>query len=96
MRQRHQLTEPEIAEWRNLPQDNGEEDRAKDAWVFWNRVCLRLGLDSGSLLAGTTPERFSALPATHNLDWCYPMALKCTRPPPEFEAAIPIREEADA
>jgi hypothetical protein len=96
MRQKHQLTQAELAEWRNLSQDNGEEDRAMDAWVFWNRVCLARNLDSGSLLAGPTPEKFSALPSTHDLDWCYPTALRCTRPPPPFEAPVPIREASDA
>ena len=94
MRQKHQLTDTELVEWRALPQDNGEEDRAKDAWVFWNRVALSRNLDSGTLLAGPTPDKFSGLPSTHDLHWCYPMALKCKRPPPEFEAVIPIREEA--
>jgi len=93
MRQKHQLTDAELEEWRSLPQDNGEEDRSIDAWVFWNRVCRIRHLDSASLLAGQTPEKFSALPSIHNLSWCYPMALKCKRAPPEFEASIPIRED---
>lgn len=95
MRQKHQLTDAEMDEWRALPQDNDEEERSKDAWVFWNKVCRDRNLDSASLLAGLTPAKFSGLPTTHNLTWCYPMALKCKRPPPEFEAVIPIRESAD-
>ena len=94
MRQKHQLTAAELDEWRSLPQDNSEEDRSTDAWVFWNKVCRARNLDSGSLLAGLTPDKFSGLPSTHDLDWCHPMALKCKRPPPEFEASVPIREEA--
>lgn len=92
MRQKHQLTDAEFAEWRALPQDNSEEDRSIDAWVFWNKVSRDRGLDSASLLAGLTPDKFSAIPATHNLNWCYPMHLKCKRPPPEFA----IRETEDA
>lgn len=95
MRQKHQLTQAELIEWRALPQESTEEDQAKDAWVFWNKVCLARHLDSGSLLAGPTPDRFSALPFAHNLHWCYPMALKCKKPPPEFEAPVPIRETID-
>lgn len=95
MRQKHTLTADELVEWAALPQDGTEEDRATPAWIFWNLVCQRRDLDSASLLAGRTPEQFTALPAGHTLNWCHPMALKCKRPPPEFEAPIPIREHAD-
>ena len=94
MRQKHALTAAELAEWAALPTDNGEGDRATDAWVFWNQVALARNLDSATLLAGPTPEKFSALPATHDLHWCYPAALRCRRPPPEFEAPAQTRETA--
>jgi hypothetical protein len=93
MRQKHQLTVAEFEEWRSLPIDNTDEGRAIDAWVFWNRVCLARDLDSGSLLAGLAPDKFSALPSDHALHWCWPMAFKCTRPPPEFEVPLSIRED---
>ena len=95
MRQKHTLTDSELAEWAALPQDGTEEDRATPAWIFWNRVCRARSLDSASLLAGPTPDRFSALPVGHTLPWCSPMVLACRRPPPEFEAPIPIREHVD-
>lgn len=95
MRQKHQLTQAELVEWRALPQDSTEEARATEAWLFWNRVCVARGLDSGSLLAGPTPDKFSGLPSDHDKHWCHPMALTCKRPPPEFEP-VQITETADA
>ena len=85
MRQKHTLTEPELAEWAALPTDGTEEDRATPAWLFWNKVCQARGVDCSTLMASHVPEQFSAMEIGHGKWWCWPQALKCRRPPSDFE-----------
>jgi hypothetical protein len=88
MRKKYTLTDDELAEWRALPQESSEQDRALDAWVFWNKVCRGRGLDSASLLAAHVPDTFTALPIGHGKPWCWPQALRCRRLPEEFEPRV--------
>lgn len=93
MRKKYHLTDAEFKEWQALPQDNDDEARGNDTWIFWNKVCRARALDSASLLSGLVPDQFSALPLGHTLHWCYPMPLRCKKSPPEF---VSVQVSADA
>jgi hypothetical protein len=88
MRKKYRLTTAELDEWRNLPQDSTDQDRALDAWQFWNRVCWARGIDGASMLAGHMPDQFTAMAIGHGRHWCHPQALRCKRPPEDFELKI--------
>lgn len=76
MRNSYSLTLSERDRFNALRADQGE------AYKFWKAVASARNLDYKSILCD---ERggftFTALPTGHDKHWCWPVELKCKRPP---------------
>jgi hypothetical protein len=79
-----ELTSEEIGQWKRLPSSFNQADGSA-ALKFWAQVADSRGLDPKSLLGTDRASKFSGLPKGHSKHWCYPVSLKCSKPPIKWE-----------
>ena len=75
MRKKFTLSEAEFKQFKVLR----HQPYQNIAINFWAKVANDRGLDPASIIS--SGETFTGLPVGHEKWWCYPVALKCSKPP---------------
>lgn len=71
-------------EWQRFKAErNSRWPRPDFAFDFWKEVARARGLDYRTIIGNPdAPRTFTGLPRGHGKPWCWPMPLRCEKPPP--------------